>query len=107
MEFGSVVYWLVLAVWLIAHGSACRDISAGRGYIALAALIFGKYNPKLTLIGCLMFGIADAFQIQAQGVIDIPIQFLQMFPYVLTMVVLAGLIGKSHVPAAVGIPYKK
>lgn len=92
----------------IAHGSAyVRDISAGRGYIALAALIFGKYNPKLTLIGCLMFGIADAFQIQAQGVIDIPIQFLQMFPYVLTMVVLAGLIGKSHVPAAVGIPYKK
>lgn len=92
----------------IAHGSAyVRDISAGRGYIALAALIFGKYNPKLTLIGCLIFGIADAFQIQAQGVIDIPIQFLQMFPYVLTMVVLAGLIGKSHVPAAVGIPYKK
>lgn len=90
----------------IAHGSAyVRNISAGRGFIALAALIFGRYNPKLTLIGCLLFGIADAFQIRVQGVIDIPVQFIQMFPYVLTMVVLAGLIGKAQVPAADGIPY--
>jgi len=56
-------------------------------------------------VGCLMFGIADAFQIRVQGVIPIPIQFIQMLPYVLTMVVLAGLIGKSRVPAADGIPY--
>ncbi len=90
----------------IAHGSSyVRDISAGRGFIALAALIFGRYNPGLTVVGCLMFGIADAFQIQAQSVIEIPVQFLQMFPYVLTMVILAGLIGKSHVPAAIGVPY--
>lgn len=92
----------------IAHGSSyVRNISAGRGFIALAALIFGRYNPKLTLIGCLMFGIADAFQIQIQGVIPIPIQFIQMFPYLLTMIVLAGLIGKAHVPAADGIPYEQ
>ena len=90
----------------IAHGSSyVRNISAGRGFIALAALIFGRYNPGLTLVGCLMFGIADAFQIRVQGVIPIPIQFIQMLPYVLTMVVLAGLIGKSRVPAADGIPY--
>ena len=90
----------------IAHGSAyVRDISAGRGYIALAALIFGRYHPGLTLVGCLIFGIADAFQIQAEGMIPLPTQFLQMFPYVLTMVILAGLIGKSYIPAAAGIPY--
>ncbi len=90
----------------IAHGSAyVRNISAGRGFIALAALIFGRYNPRLTLIGCLMFGIADAFQIRVQGVIEIPGQFIQMFPYILTMIILAGLIGKAQVPAAAGIPY--
>ncbi len=90
----------------IAHGSAfVRNISAGRGFIALAALIFGRYNPKLTLVGCLLFGIADAFQIRVQGTVDIPVQFIQIFPYVLTMVVLAGLIGRAKVPAADGIPY--
>ena len=90
----------------IAHGSAfVRNISAGRGFIALAALIFGRYNPKLTLVGCLLFGIADAFQIRVQGTVDIPVQFIQIFPYVLTMVVLAGLIGRARVPAADGIPY--
>ncbi|MCP4298817.1 MAG: ABC transporter permease [Proteobacteria bacterium] len=90
----------------IAHGSSyVRSISAGRGFIALAALIFGRYNPFLTLLGCLMFGIADAFQIRVQGVIEIPTQFVQMFPYILTMIILAGFIGKSQVPAADGVPY--
>jgi simple sugar transport system permease protein len=90
----------------IAHGSSyVRDISAGRGFIALAALIFGRYNPFLTMVGCLIFGIADAFQIRVQGVIAIPTQFVQMFPYILTMLILAGFIGKSNVPAADGIPY--
>ena len=90
----------------IAHGSSyVRDISAGRGFIALAALIFGKYRPKLTLVGCMLFGIADAFQIRVQGVIPIPTQFVQMFPYILTMIVLAGLMGKTRVPAADGVPY--
>jgi len=90
----------------IAHGSSyVNNISAGRGFIALAALIFGRYQPKLTLLGCMMFGIADAFQIRVQGVIPIPVQIIQMFPYILTMVVLAGLIGRAQVPAADGIPY--
>lgn len=90
----------------IAHGSSyVRDISAGRGFIALAALIFGKFRPGLTLVGCMMFGIADAFQIRVQGVIPIPTQFVQMFPFILTMVVLAGFMGKTRVPAADGIPY--
>jgi simple sugar transport system permease protein len=90
----------------IAHGSSyVREISAGRGFIALAALIFGRYSPKTTLAGCMLFGIADAFQIRVQGVIPIPVQFVQMFPYVLTMIVLAGLMGKARIPAADGIPY--
>lgn len=92
----------------IAHGSSyVNNISAGRGFIALAALIFGRYTPKLTLVGCLLFGVADAFQIRVQGVIPIPVQFVQMIPYVLTMIVLAGLIGKAQVPAADGIPYEQ
>jgi len=90
----------------IAHGSSyVNNISAGRGFIALAALIFGRYQPGLTLLGCMMFGIADAFQIRIQGVIPVPVQIVQMFPYILTMIVLAGLIGRAQVPAADGIPY--
>lgn len=90
----------------IAHGSSyVRSISAGRGFIALAALIFGRFAPKTTLFGCMLFGIADAFQIRVQSVIPIPVQFVQMIPYLLTMIVLAGLMGRTRVPAADGIPY--
>lgn len=90
----------------IAHGSSyVRDISAGRGFIALAALIFGRFSPKTTLFGCMLFGIADALQIRVQSVVPIPVQFVQMIPYLLTMIVLAGLMGKTRVPAADGIPY--
>ena len=92
----------------IAHGSSfVANISAGRGFIALAALIFGRYKPKLILLGCMMFGIADAFQIRVQGVIPVPVQFVQMFPFVLTMIILAGFMGKAQIPAADGIPYEQ
>lgn len=92
----------------IAHGSSyVANISAGRGFIALAALIFGRYQPKMILLGCMMFGIADAFQIRVQGVIPVPVQFVQMFPFVLTMIILAGFMGKAQIPAADGIPYKQ
>jgi general nucleoside transport system permease protein len=92
----------------IAHGSSyVANISAGRGFIALAALIFGRYQPKMILLGCMMFGIADAFQIRVQGVIPVPVQFVQMFPFVLTMIILAGFMGKAQIPAADGIPYEQ
>ena len=92
----------------IAHGSSfVANISAGRGFIALAALIFGRYTPKLILLGCMMFGIADAFQIRVQGVIPVPVQFVQMFPFVLTMIILAGFMGKAQIPAADGLPYEQ
>jgi simple sugar transport system permease protein len=84
-----------------------RNMSAGRGYIALAALIFGKWRPVQTMLACLLFGLAEAISIQMQGVTPIPVEFIQMFPYVLTIVVLAGFIGLSRPPRALGIPYEK
>src|SRR5438270_1184499 len=90
-----------------------RNMSAGRGYIALAALIFGKWRPVQTMLACLLFGFADALTIQMQGVAklpsgeDIPVQFIQMIPYLVTIIVLAGFIGQSRAPKALGIPYQK
>src|SRR6266705_3949980 len=90
-----------------------RNMAAGRGFIALAALIFGKWRPVQTMLACLLFGFADALTIQMQGVAklpsgeDIPVQFIQMIPYVVTIVVLAGFIGQSRAPRALGTPYQK
>jgi len=155
-----------------------RNMTAGRGFIALAALIFGKWRPVQTMLACLLFGFADAITIQLQGVpvsvkllrvaivilvmlvlwfityqlssfvhrisvlkqrgtavaisaavsvvlglgpvayfvylltrgaqqVEIPVQFIQMIPYVVTIVVLAGFIGQSRAPKAIGIPYEK
>ena len=90
-----------------------RNMTAGRGFIALAALIFGKWKPVPTLLACLLFGFTEAVSIQMQGVFklpsgeDIPVQFIHMVPYVLTIVVLAGFIGSSRPPRALGIPYQK
>ncbi len=90
-----------------------RNMTAGRGFIALAALIFGKWRPVPTLLACLLFGFTEAVSILLQGVYklpsgeDIPVQFINMVPYVLTIVVLAGFIGSSRPPRALGIPYEK
>lgn len=90
-----------------------RNMTAGRGFIALAALIFGKWRPVQTMLACLLFGFADALTIQMQGVVklpsgeDVPVQFIQMIPYVVTIVVLAGFIGQSRAPGALGVPYEK
>lgn len=84
-----------------------RNMTAGRGFIALAALIFGKWRPVQTMLACLLFGFAEALSIQMQGVSQIPVQFIQLIPYVLTIVVLAGFIGHSRAPRALGIPYQK
>jgi ABC-type uncharacterized transport system permease subunit len=85
-----------------------RNMTAGRGYIALAALIFGKWRPVQTMLACLLFGFAEAVSIQMQGVTPyIRVEYIQIIPYVLTMVVLAGFIGASRAPKALGQPYKK
>ena len=84
-----------------------RNMTAGRGFIALAALIFGKWHPVGALLACLLFGFADALQIRMQGTINIPNQFIQMIPYLLTIIVLAGLIRKASPPRALGVAYIK
>jgi simple sugar transport system permease protein len=88
-----------------------RNMTSGRGFIALAALIFGKWRPVQTMLACLLFGFTEAVAIQLQGVPiggeEIPNQFIQIIPYVLTIVVLAGFIGQSRAPRALGQPYQK
>lgn len=84
-----------------------RNMTAGRGFIALAALIFGKWRPVQTMLACLLFGFAEAVSIQMQGVARMPVQFIQAVPYLLTLIVLAGFIGVSRAPRALGVPYEK
>jgi general nucleoside transport system permease protein len=84
-----------------------RNMTAGRGFIALAALIFGKWRPVQTMLACLLFGAAEALSIQMEGVSRIPVQLIQIIPYALTLVVLAGFIGRSQAPRALGLPYWK
>lgn len=94
-------------VWLALHQHSFTDgMTAGRGYIALAAMIIGKWNPLGAAAACLLFGFAESFTIQFQDS-AIPTQFIQMLPYVLTIVVLAGFIGKANPPAADGLPFEK
>ena len=80
--------------------------------MALAALIFGKWKPLPTALACLLFGFADAIQIRLQGVVlwgtePVPVQFIQILPYLATVLVLAGWVGQSRPPAALGLPFRK
>jgi general nucleoside transport system permease protein len=85
-----------------------RNMTAGRGFIALAALIFGKWDPVGVMLACFLFGCAEAISIRMQGtVVNIPNQFIQMIPYILTMVVLAGLIRRVTPPKSLGVAYVK
>ncbi|MBF8999300.1 MULTISPECIES: ABC transporter permease [Vibrio] len=87
------------------------NMSAGKGYMALAALIFGKWKPKNAMFACLLFGFLDALAIRLQGVtvdgFTIPVQAIEALPYVLTVFLLAGFIGKAIAPKSVGVPYTK
>ncbi|HYQ86184.1 MAG TPA: ABC transporter permease [Bacteroidota bacterium] len=93
--------------WLAVDQHSFTDgMSAGRGFIALAAMIIGKWTPLGALCAALLFGFAESLTIQLESASRY-LQLLQMTPYVLTMVVLAGFIGRSTAPASVGIPYEK
>jgi simple sugar transport system permease protein len=103
--------YLVLAM----NPSFIPHMTAGRGYMALAAMIFGKWHPVGALWACLLFGFLDAVSIRLQGVAlpaslgggQVPVQFIQAMPYVLTVVLLAGFIGQAIAPRALGRPYVK
>ena len=91
--------------------SFVRDMSAGRGFMALAALIFANWRAWPALFACLLFGFLQAIGNFLQGArlgsIEIPVQFFNSLPYVMTVILLAGFIGKSIPPKASGIPYSK
>ncbi|WP_197035205.1 ABC transporter permease [Oceanivirga salmonicida] len=85
-----------------------NNMSAGRGFIALAAMIFGKWNPLGAILASLLFAFGQAFSDYAKSSsIAIPQQFLSMIPYILTLIVLVGFIGKARPPKAGGKPYEK
>jgi general nucleoside transport system permease protein len=87
-----------------------RDMSAGRGYLALAALIFGKWRPWPVLAACLLFAAADAVQVRLQGASlfgGLPVELIQALPYLVTVVVLAGFVGNARPPRALGRPYPR
>jgi simple sugar transport system permease protein len=77
-------------------------MTAGRGFIALAATIFGRWDPVRAGLACLLFAAAETLQIQLQGTQAIPSQFVEMIPYLLTIIALAGVVGRAVAPAALG-----
>lgn len=100
--------YLVLAL----TPSFIPNMTAGRGYMALAAMIFGKWHPLGALAACLLFGFLEAAAIRLQGVAlpgigAVPVQAVQSLPYLMTVVLLAGFIGQARAPAALGTPYVK
>ena len=97
---------------IFLSSSYSRNMTAGRGFMAIAALIFGKWRPIPAAAACLLFGFADALQIRLQGVVlwgtePIPVQFIQILPYLVTILVLAGVVGQSRAPKALGLPFDK
>ncbi|WP_237153364.1 ABC transporter permease [Oryzibacter oryziterrae] len=92
--------------------SFITNMSAGKGYIALAALIFAKWRPVPIMLSCLLFGFLDAFANFMQGkkvpgIGEVPVQIFQALPYILTCILLAGFIGVANAPKAGGVPYVK
>lgn len=87
------------------------NMSAGKGYMALAALIFGKWRPRTAMQACLLFGLLEAIAIRSQGAVfmgvEVPVQFVEATPYILTVVLLGGFIGRSVAPKVIGEPYVK
>lgn len=116
VRFWAVAACGVLAAWggaslsvFLASGYS-RNMVAGRGFMALAALILGKWRPPLAVLACLFFGLMEALQIQLQGAtlggMAVPAQAVQLIPYVATIVVLAGFVGHARPPKAIGQLYE-
>ncbi|MEX0405475.1 ABC transporter permease [Aquibium sp. LZ166] len=97
---------------LAMNAGFVKDMTAGRGFIALAALIFAKWKPVNAMFACLLFGFLDAFAIRYQGaefpmIGRVPVQLMQALPYILTVILLAGFIGRAIPPKAGGVAYVK
>jgi len=111
--FGALMAGLAGTYLSIGYSNTfVENMSAGRGFVALAIVVFARWNPWLAAAGALLFGGAMAFQVRYQGAgffgVEVPYQFFQMFPYVLTLVVLAASArGAAGAPAALGKPYRE
>jgi ABC-type uncharacterized transport system permease subunit len=110
---GGVFCGIAGAYLSISHGANfVREMSAGKGYIALAAVIFGNWRPISAFWACLMFGFLDAITSRLQGVDlpiigEIPSQLMVALPYIMTIILLSGFIGRPSPPSAIGLPYRK
>lgn len=118
MRYGAVLIagclcGLAGAYLSIAHGAGfVREMSAGKGFIALAAMIFGKWRPWPVLFACLIFGFLETAAARLQGVSlpalgEVPVELILILPYVATVVLLAGFFGRAVPPRALGTPYRK
>ncbi len=114
VRYGAMLYSAALCGAAGAYLSLAQatffveGMTVGRGFIAMAAVVFGRWNPLGVLVAVLIFGAGQALQITLQAMqTAIPYQFLQMLPYVLTLIALVSAVGKSGVPAALGTPYRK
>ena len=107
--FGGALAGTAGAHLVLAHaGTFTENMSAGRGFIAIAVVVLGRWNPALVLFAALFFGAASALQFQAQTLgLDLPYQLFLAFPYLLTLAALAGWVGRSRAPAALALPWPK
>ena len=103
---GAFAAWGGASLSLFLASAYSPMMTGGRGFMALAALIFGKWKPLPAFLACLLFAFADAVQIRLQGVqvagVEVPVQFVQILPYIVTIIALAGFIGASRPPKALG-----
>jgi simple sugar transport system permease protein len=113
LALSGILVGLAGADLSIAEGAGFgRDMTAGRGYVALAALIFGKWRPAPAFAVCLLFAFCDALQVRLQGVAlpvvgVVPVQMVEALPYLLTVALLAGFVGTARAPRAIGVPFVK
>ena len=107
--FGGALAGVAGAHLALAHaGTFAEGMSAGRGFIAIAVVVLGRWNPVLVLFAALFFGAASALQFFLQAVgIDLPYQLFLALPYLLTLAALAGWVGRSRAPAALALPWSR
>lgn len=109
---GALCGWAGAYIATAQGAGFVRDMTGGRGYLALAAMILGKWRPVPTLLACLLFALLDAVAIRLQGAVlpgigEVPVQAVQAVPYVVTVLLLAGFVGRAIPPRASGTPYVK